>query len=213
MKRKQLFPITVGLFLLAVASCSPSLPDYIEDYDLVYTTYDKTYDFNTVNTYFLPDSVVHVDGSGGTTGDHTYDAQILQTIETNLNALGWTRKSESAGSAADVVVLPAVQRQTNASCAMYCWYCYWGWYPGWPYYPYSYDPAWGWYYPTDVVCSSYNTGTLVVTIVDPTESDVANKQLGIQWMGIANGLLEGSNIGTRITTNINQMFAQSPYLK
>jgi len=196
--------------VLTMAGCIPNGPDYISDYDVVYTNYDKNFDFSGVHTYLLPDSVVH---AGGGSADHTYDDQILSTLETNLNNLGWTRLENSAGVKADVVVLATAQEVIYGSCAAYCWYCDWGWYPGWGYYPPAWGPGWGWGYPTDVICSSYNTGTLVVSITEPNQAH--DNTLPIAWVGILNGLLEGSSasIGSRITTNINQMFVQSPYLK
>lgn len=199
--------------LMALLSvCTPSLPDYIADYDLVYTKENKSFNFAAVNTYFLPDSVVH--GPNPSSEDHKYDALILSTIKSNLDALGWTRLPTNSGSAkADVVVLPTGSTQLYGSCAAYCWWCYWGWYPGWGYYPPSWGNGWGWGYPTDIVCTSYNTGTVSVAITNP--NGAANNVLPVAWIGILNGLLEGSEaeIRSRITANINQMFVQSPYLK
>ncbi|HEY6506344.1 MAG TPA: DUF4136 domain-containing protein [Chitinophagaceae bacterium] len=204
-----LLPAALTMFL---SSCRPGELDYIEDYDIVYTDYKKDFDFNTVNTYFLPDSVVHV-VPPGETADHRFDAQILSTLKTNLDALGWTRLSTGGATAADVIVLPSANSSTYTSCASYCWYCYWGWYPGWGYYPPVWGNGWGWGYPSSVVCSSYSTGTVVVNITAPKLA--GNNTLPVAWMGILNGLLEGSDasINDRIGKNINQMFIQSPYLK
>ncbi len=210
--KNTLATVSVLLFVM-FAACSPSSPDYISDYDVVYTNYDKSYPFSGVNTYFLPDSVVH-DGASGGSPDHSFDDAILTQLESSLNQLGWQRLPTNTGSVkADVVVLPTVSRQIYGSCAAYCWYCDWGWYPGWGYYPPSWGPGWDWGYPTDIICSSYNTGTLVVAITDPNTA--GNNKLPVAWIGILNGLLEGSDasISSRITKNIQQMFIQSPYLK
>src|SRR5262245_16207676 len=145
MKVRQKIPaMWVCVLFLLFFSCSPSSPDYISDYDVVYTNYEKTYDFSTVQTYFMPDSVVHK-MSGGTSADHRYDDAILSQLETSLNELGWQRLSAGSGATkADVIVLPTVSRQIYGSCAAYCWYCDWGWYPGWGYYPPAWGPGWGW---------------------------------------------------------------------
>ncbi|MBZ5859020.1 DUF4136 domain-containing protein [Flavihumibacter profundi] len=195
--------LSVALF----SACTPSSPDYIADYDLVYTKERSGYDFSAVHTYFLPDSVAHVGGDS----KHIYDSTILKSLKTNLDALGWTRLTETGTEKADVMVFPAANEVTYASCTAYCWYCYWGWYPGWGYYP-PY-PGYGWGYPSDIVCASYNTGTVVVTMTDPNKA--ANDTIPVAWVGILNGLLEGSQaeITSRINTNIDQMFIQSPYLK
>jgi len=142
-KRKNILLAGPVILMLALCGCAPSLPDYIEDYDLVVTTHDQTYDFGPVSTYFIPDSVIHI----GTTGtpNRTYDQQTLQRVQQNLNNLGWTKKPTTpGGTKADVVVLVAAYDQTNTSCALYCWYCYWGYWPGWGYYPPVWDPSWGW---------------------------------------------------------------------
>ena len=202
--------LPVALIAL-LAACQPGSPDYVSDYDIVYTNYKKDFDFKTVNTYFLPDSVAHVT-DGTTAGNHKYDAQILSSLQANLNALGWTKADPLGGAAADVVVLPTASDASYASCASYCYYCYYGWYPGWGYYPPMY-PGYGYGYPAGTVCNTYSTGTLAVAITLPKLA--VNDTLPVGWIGVLNGLLEGGDaaVNDRIGKNINQMFLQSPYLK
>ncbi len=202
----------LALFVVSIEACTPSDLDYISDYDVVYTNYDKQFNFTGINTYFMPDSVVHV-VPPGEDADHRFDAQILATLKANLDALGWTRLAVDGGNKADVVVLPLANKTAYASCAYYCWYCYWGWYPGWGYYPPIWGPGWGWGYPADIVCTTYSTGTVAVNITNPNTA--ADDKLPVVWMGIMNGLLEGSDasVNDRIDKSINQMFIQSPYLK
>ena len=208
MKKNVVGQVAILVFVLMAifAACTPSMPDYVSDYDLVYTKEDKAFSFSTVHTYFLPDSV----SSGEDAGDHRYDAAILASLKSNLDALGWVQLPIDGPDPADVVVLASSGTQTYGSCAAYCWYCYWGWYPGWGYYP-GY-PGWGWGYPADIVCASYNTGTVVVNITNP--NGVVDEKLPVVWVGILNGLLDGSesSVNSRIDANIDQMFAQSPYL-
>lgn len=212
--KKMKTKLTLAVFGLVAlfAGCRPTSLDYISDYDLVVTNYNPDYAFNSVNTYFLPDSVVYATDNPNLV-DHKYDDQILSAVKRNLDALGWTQLSENPGNKADVVVLVAASKQDYASCASYCWYCYWGWYPGWGYYPPAWGPGWGWGYPPGVVCSSYSTGSVIVSMTDP---DLASQNtLPVAWSGILNGLIEGSesSVVSRINTNIDQMFKQSPYLK
>jgi hypothetical protein len=205
----------VALFLFVISfACSPSSPDYISDYDVVYTNEDKEYDFSTINTYFLPDSVVHMVEQGDE-ADHRFDEQILSALVDNLNALGWTRLPENGQNKADVVVLATASNQLYGSCAAYCWYCYWGWYPGWGYYPPGWGPGWGWGYPPSMICTSYATGTVFISITEPDEASSSENKLPVVWVGIMNGLLEGNDadIAARIDKSIDQMFIQSPYLR
>lgn len=213
MRIKKAYPKAIAAVLvlattLMLSGCYPSAPDYIDDYDLVYTQQDKTYDFSKVTTYMLPDSVEHITNPGDKP-DHTYDAIILSELKKQLDGLGWQQVDDEAG---DVLVLPSVTASKQGVCTAYCWWCYWGWWPGWGYYPpINWNP--GYWYPSDIVCASYNTGTLMVNMTNPAQPK--GQQLGVVWLGVLNGLLEGgtANISSRIQTNIDQMFKQSPYLK
>lgn len=213
MKKVQSKVSLVALALVVLClGCRPTSLEYISDYDLVVTNYNRDYAFNAVNTYFLPDSVVYIVDNPGAV-NHKYDDQILGAVKRNLDALGWTQLPSDPGNKADVVVLVSASKDSYASCASYCWWCYWGWYPGWGYYPPAWGPGWGWGYPPGVVCSSYSTGTVIVNITDPDEASV--NTLPVAWSGVLNGLVEGSesSVISRINTNIDQMFKQSPYLK
>ena len=114
--------LLLSLVLMALLwACTPDLPDYIADYDLVYTKEDKAYNFAAVKTYNLPDTVLY-DTSGK--GKHQYDKLIISTIKSNLDALGWTRVTTSK---ADVLVLATGNSTLYGSCVAYCGWCYWYW--------------------------------------------------------------------------------------
>ena len=73
----------------------------------------------------------------------------------------------------------------------------------------------GWYYPYPVTYS-YDTGTLIMEMVDlrqPVDQSNQNK-LPVIWHAYASGLLYGnSHFNMQLTLNaVNQAFAQSPYL-
>jgi hypothetical protein len=135
----------------------------------------------------------------------TFDDEILETLEDNLNALGWTRAVGADTTTADIVVTSAVFGQDNTTC--YAWWDYWGYW--WGYYP----PYPGYGYPGYVSCSSFKTGTLIVQMVDRS-IEAGDNELPIYWLGALNGLVEGNNqsIAQRIKSSIDQMFEQSPYL-
>ncbi len=61
---------------------------------------------------------------------------------------------------------------------------------------------------------SHAAGTLLITMMDPSRPSLGFDTAPVLWVAGINGLLEGStsNIGTRITTSIDQAFDQSPYL-
>jgi hypothetical protein len=106
MKKQILFFLGV---ILTLGSCEVQGPEYYEDLDLVYTNYDDQYDFSSKGTYAMPDSIVKVTGNLLEGEDpefvkEPYNTQILQKIEENMTALGWTKVADpaSAGDAAQL---------------------------------------------------------------------------------------------------------------
>ena len=184
--------------LIMMVSCYPDKPLYYSDLDLVYTNYEKDFDFTTKATYSIPDKIVKVTGdlSEGEAPEYVkepYNTQILQRIESNMTSMGWTKVADPED--ADLNLLPAAWTNTTVTY----WYNYWCWY--YPYYC-------GWGYPYQGV-SSYSTGTLVMALMVAGE-DYIDPQ-GV-WIGAANGVLSGSYNTTRVNNAIDQAFEQSPYL-
>lgn len=187
----------LGIIFLMV-SCYPEGPEYYEDLDLVYTNYTESFDFSSKGTYAMPDKIVKVTGnlSEGEEPEFVkepYNTQILQRIENNMSALGWTRVNDPDNS--DLVLFPATWTNTT----VYYWYDYWCWY-------YYYYCGWGWYYP---MVSSYTTGTLVMTLVASGNDYIEPANV---WLAAANGLMSGTYNTSRVNQAIDQAFKQSPYL-
>ena len=188
--------------------CYPAGPEYVEDLDVVYTSYDKGYDFQGGSgTYAMPDKIVvdvEID-RGDTTYIYMKDAfaaPILQAIEDNMTANGWNRVD--LVDEPDVVITPAAIKSTTY------FYSYWydWWYGGW------YGGYWGWYYPPYYTVSSYTTGSLIIVMADPSMAD--DSPIGASptaWIAAANGLYTGAYDLSRATKAVDQAFAQSPYLK
>ncbi|HRH69463.1 MAG TPA: DUF4136 domain-containing protein [Flavobacteriales bacterium] len=196
-----------GIGLLS--GCYPGGPEYIDEYDLVYTDYSSTVDFKAKNTYSLPDSVIKlsgdlVEGERPEMVSPVYANEILGKIRDNMNSYGWTEVD--ATESPDVVILPSAIVVTNTT-VYYPGY-YWGWY--YPYYGY------GWYYPGyyPPTVTSYTTGSLFIQMTNPNEPG-ATDNIPVEWIAVFNGLLEGSTSGlvTRIDRAVDQAFKQSPYLK
>jgi hypothetical protein len=195
MKKNVLF--FVGIIFLMV-SCYPDEPVSYSDYDLVYTNYTATFDFASKGTYAIPDKIVKITGAlaEGQTPEYVkepYNTQILNKIQNNMSALGWTKVDDPAN--ADLALLPAVWTNTT----IYYWNDYWCWY-------YYYYCGWGYYYPT---VTSYTTGTFVMTLVAGGDNYVDPSSV---WTAALNGLVSGSYDITRVNNGIDQAFKQSPYL-
>lgn len=206
-----------GCLLLGLQGCYPGGPELVGELDLVATSFDRSYNFTKARTYLMPDSVAHIrDEFGQDQVSAAYDPFILQAIESQLRARGFTRLPDSSATeAADVVVLASVTGNTNVNITSNP-YDYWGWYPGWNNYA-GVGPGWGYGYPgyySPVMVSSYRTGSLVIQMVDPNQASAASQTIPAVWVASFNGLLEGSpvSIRDRIVQGIRQAFTQSPYL-
>jgi len=203
--KKRTFQLLVAVGGLFLWGCYPDGPDYIEELDVVITNYNPDYDFSTVVTYAIPDKIIKITGEKLENGEEPkylpQSAAILAKIKENLNALGWQEVdfADTATGGVDVFVLPASWETTT----IFYYYDYWYWWYG------GYYPYWGYYPP--VYYSSYTTGTLFWTLMDPNNLDGSGNPLR-GWTAAINGLLTGSFNTARAEKGIDQAFAQSPYL-
>jgi hypothetical protein len=201
--RNKLIAVMLTMSQFALWGCYLEGPEYTEELDLVYTNYDNGYDFKAKGTYALPNEIVKITGEPGEPPEYVsaiYSVPILAQIDANMAALGWTKVDVNAGP--DVQILPAAWTTTTLVGG------YWGGYYCW-WYPYYCGG--GWYYPYYPV-SSYSTGTLVMTMVDPNLSSTDDSKRVI-WSSAINGLLSGTYEINRVKKGIDQAFTQSPYLK
>lgn len=203
--------IVKGALLLFLATslsgCYPDGPDFVDEFDVVYTNYDENFSFAGKNTYAIPDSVVKITAAA-TNGDPIefvkppYNKIILDRIRANMTSNGYQEVNDPA--VADFVLFPSALEVTN----IVYYYDYWGYYYGW-YYPPGYG---GWYYPYPVT-STYTTGSLIMSLAENGTPSPTGKNK-VVWLGVINGVLEGgsSDFTSRINKTIDQAFTQSPYL-
>lgn len=204
--RKLIFAVVPALILWG---CYPAGPDFVEDLDVVYTTFDNEYDFVGQSTYAMPDKIViDVDiDNGDTTFVYMKDvfaAPLLAAIDQEMSKYGWQKITPTLANQPDVVITPAAIKSTTY------FYSYWydWWYGGW------YGGYWGWYYPPYYTVSSYTTGSIIITMADPNQAE--QNPIGESpsvWIAAANGMVTGSYDVSRATDAIKKAFAQSPYLK
>jgi len=206
--------------------------------DTVVTIRAHAYDYTKNRTYDMPDTVADLCGKelgapptdGGEGGDgngtpvsdvvdceaitHTFDTLILDTVRRNLESLGYVHVAADATEPPDVVMLVGALAANNwFAYTAYPWYSY---YPG---YGYWYGGYYGWdayypYYPVTAVVN-YPTGSVLMNLVSLKDADPAKQRIPSIWLGSVNGLLSAGDASTttRITTTINQAFAQSSYLR
>lgn len=199
-KRISFVLFTLSVFLLW--GCYPQGPEYAEDMDIVLTSHNKEYSYAGKTTYAMPDKIVKITGKvideGGSPEYIQNSKRILDMIEANMSTYGWTKVDVDANP--DLLLLPAAWETTT----IYYWYDYWYWW---------YGGYWGWYYPyyPPVSYSSYSTGTLLMSIIDPNELSTDEFPIKV-WTGAINGLLTGSYNETRLREAIDKAFSISPYL-
>ena len=192
----------LATLIVVLSGCYPQGPEYIEDLDVVLTSFEDEYDFSNGTTYALPDRIVKITGNVTEGDDPEFipdatAALILVQIEKNMTEMGWQKVEVDADP--DVLLTPAAWETTT----IVYYYDYWSWWYG------GYYPYWG-YYPS--YATSYSTGTLLMRMIDP---DVvgANGNPVVQWAGAINGLLTNTYNASRVNTGIDRAFDQSPYLK
>jgi Domain of unknown function (DUF4136) len=206
---KRTLPGALLLAPLLFAGCYPETPDSLDEYDLVYTNHSPDFDFQAATTYSVPDSVVLIEGDLAegelpNMVDPTFGNVIVNQIRENMNARGWTEVAATEDP--DVIILPSAVKTENID-VYYYYGGYWGWY--YPYYGY------GWYYPGYYpTYTSYTTGSLIMQMNVPDDPS-ATDNIPVVWVGVINGLLEGSDASNlaRIENNIDQAFTQSEYLQ
>lgn len=203
MKRKISFAFFTAA-LLFLWGCYPGGPDYAEEMDIVLTKHNAEYDFVSKGTYAMPDKIVKITGDIAEGENPTFlpdvtAQKILARIDDNMKAYGWTKVAVSANP--DLLLTPAAWETTT----VYYWYDYWYWWYG------GYYPYWGYGYPP-VYYSSYTTGTVLMTLMDPDE--LTGEGIPVrQWQGAINGILTSAYNATRVNEAIDKAFSISPYLK
>jgi len=206
----------LGLVLL-VAACYPGDgPTNVQDLDVVMTVYDQEVAFGSFQTFAMPDTVMHV--SNDTLEalipvSRDYDELVLSLVADNMASAGYVREFDPLNAGADLIMLVGAIATEKTEYWVYDpWYYYWGYYPGWGYpgYP-AYGPGYGWGYPpTYVGSTTFEQGSIVLTLVDPTQGD--GEELPVIWAGVVRGLLGYGGAEARISDSIDQLFSQSPYL-
>jgi hypothetical protein len=196
--------LSVGLALILSACAPDSGFNTVADYDVVVTLYDESFNFTTVETYFLPDTIIHLVEEGDDDNlSRDHDEFILSLVRENIEALGYT-EVDTAVTEPDVYFL--VDAASSEWIGWSYWWDWWYWYPGWGggYPPY---PPGGWY-----PSYTFTTGSLFIKMV--TDLDDDDDLDRIVWGAAMNGLLGDTSTGvtSRLTKSINQTFNQSPYL-
>ena len=208
----------VGVFG-AMAACSDD-NDIIIPAGSVTTFADSSFDFTTLHTFAMADTVAHLVNVGVNPVPVTnaFDSTILSQVRTDLLARGYIEVDPQV-TRPDFEVLTGVSASDNYNAFITSnWFGYWGSSPIWGWLPGGVDPTWTIIYPwfNAGAIVTFQRTTLIVTIVPTTpvvNPLLAQKQLRAAWAGVATSLLGQQNITqTNVQNAINIMFQQSPYL-
>ena len=201
---QRIIPVALALSVVALLqACYPGDSVSTVERDLVITKYDNTVDFGTYRTFAVDDSVHYLaDSTDDIHDERPFEAHILKTVRDNMLALGYTEETDPENNIPDLALIAAVTTST--------WYgTYYYGYPGWGW-------GWGWYYPGYWGTYSYETGTIIVDMLDAGifKEPKGDEDALVIWQGGINGLLTGTTSQTqsRISTRLDQAFNQSPYL-
>lgn len=195
---------------MIATSCYPNQITSLQQLASVTTLVDSQAPLRNARTFALPDTIVHpLSASGAGLIGHENDAAILARVRDQLAALGWREIVDVNAARPDVVVLTAVLEQTNTGVAYAGWWGNWGWWPGWPV---SYGADWIWGYPANAVTFTYETGTLLITMLDVQHGDETLKRVPLLWAAGVSGVLTANSLSGALS-GIDQAFTQSPYLE
>jgi hypothetical protein len=183
---------------------------------VVLTFKDSSFNFTTLHTFTMPDTVIHFAPVTGNAIDITrqFDATILNQVRQDFLARGYTEVADPRVTQPDFVVLVGATATQNYNAWVgYSWFGVWGFFPGWGWYAPGFNTSWGIVYPWFPVVgvTAYDRGTLIVDLIPTVSVNPLDKTIRSAWAGVATGLLVNATT-TTITNAIDAMFAQSPYL-
>ena len=162
-------------------------------------------------TFAVADTVAHLGNPSGNDDGISKDIDpvIIDEITAQMIRMGYTLESDPENNTPDLFMLPGITVSTwTGYVPGYPWYPGYGWGGWYPYYPWY--PG---YYPGYTY--SYDTGTIIVDMLDVSTLDEESGDILVIWTGGINGVVSGSSVtnNDRIKGGIRQAFDQSPYLK
>ncbi len=179
---------------------------------------DSTFDFTTLATYAMPDTVAHLTPLTGTALPVTtqFDAEILSRVRLNLANRGYVQVANPTVQQPNFVVLVGTTATTNYNAFVgYSWFGAYGYSTAWGWFGPGFNNAWIINYPwySFVGVTAYNQGSILVTIIPTSSINTANQTFKAAWAGVATSVLVNPALtSATIDGVIDQMFTLSPYL-
>ena len=196
--------------LLAACHKEPYPQDSDNEY-LVYTSPGKDVNFTRYQTFDIADSLLVIGQSDKPMYSQSNNAlALIQAYRTNMEKRGfiYTPSNPDADLGIQLTYVIKTERFVQYYDDPYWWLDYPGyWSPGY------WGDWYGYYYPYRVTYT-FSTNALVADMVDLTAEQGSGKSLEIIWTSYIGGPAgpSASYDVKRMTSSINQAFAQSPYL-
>lgn len=205
--------------LLGAAACGDDDDDIVIPSSSVVVTAlrDSTFNFQSLTTFAMPDTVIHFQPQSGTpiAVSREFDRTILDQVRRDFLARGYTEVTRADSIMPSFVVLVGTTEaaQYNAWVG-YPWYTTWGYWTGWGWYTPGFDNTWTIVYPWYPVVgvTSYERGTILVDLIPTTQVNPLDRSIKSAWAGVATAVLNGTATTAGVAAAIDQMFALSPYL-
>lgn len=201
-------PLTVAA-LVTVSSCTKDPMKNLSDEEsrLYITNRDSSANFASYKTYSIADSVAVIENNSFSGDQATAaDQQALAAVRAALESRGYVRVGRNQSPDLGVNVSRLYNTTTNVVDLNNYWNDYGGYYD--PYY-WGYG-GYGYGYPSAYGLVQSTEAMLSVDILDLKNAPVS-RTIRVIW----NGLIRGSGVfgSDAMTSGIQALFAQSPYLK
>jgi hypothetical protein len=204
---------TLFLFIVSLvvfSGCRPE-PETIDlaDQLVVATNYDPAANFAAYNTYAIPtDTIGFISNSSSDTiivaSESDFPRPVLQALNQNLSARGYTKVDRNANPDLGINVIVVNDFDVFQNVVYPDYYYPGNYYSG--YYGYG-----SWYYYPYVQTYAYNTGVLIVEIVDLKNKTPDNK-VKVVWNSYMGDVYSTVNLVNQSVDAVHQSFTQSPYL-
>ena len=208
---KKILFISAAVLLLAACHKEPYPQDSDNEY-LVYTSPGKDVNFKNYKTFDIADSLLVIGEKDKPVYSQSQSAlALIQAYRINMEKAGfiYTPSNPDADLGVQLTYVIKTERYVKYYADPYWWLDY----PG--YWPAGYWGSWtGYYYPRPVVYT-YTSNALLADIVNLTGEQEEGKPLEVLWTSYIGGPASSSlqQDVQRLTSAVDQAFAQSPYLK
>ncbi len=208
---KKILFISAAVLLLAACHKEPYPQDSDNEY-LVYTSPGKDVNFKNYKTFDIADSLLIIGEKDKPVYSQSQSAlALIQAYRINMEKAGfiYTPSNPDADLGVQLTYVIKTERYVKYYDDPYWWLDY----PG--YWPAGYWGSWtGYYYPRPVVYT-YTSNALLADIVNLTGEQEEGKPLEVLWTSYIGGPASSSlqQDVQRLTSAVDQAFAQSPYLK